>query len=165
MVDGQRFRSDLFYRLNVFPIHMPPLRERREDIPFLVRHFTRHYARLMKKEIDTVSSDTMKALMHYPWPGNIRELQNVIERAVILSRGTELKVPAADLKPRGAEDHSGDGEELTLREIERRHILSVLQQTNWVFSGPNGAAARLGMKRPTLQFRMRKLGISRPAHP
>ena len=165
MVDGQRFRSDLFYRLNVFPIHMPPLRERREDIPFLVRHFTRHYARLMKKEIDTVSSETMKALMHYSWPGNIRELQNVIERAVILSTGTELKVPAADLKARGAEDCGRDEEQLTLREIERRHILSVLQQTNWVFSGPNGAAARLGMKRPTLQFRMRKLGISRPAHP
>jgi formate hydrogenlyase transcriptional activator len=164
MVDDQRFRSDLFYRLNVFPIHVPPLRERREDIPFLVRHFTQHFARLMKKEIDTISSETMNAMVRYPWPGNIRELQNVIERAVILSPGSELKVPIADLKLRNSDNHAAHGEEMTLREIERRHILSVLEQTNWVFSGPNGAAARLGMKRPTLQFRMRKLGITRPVH-
>jgi formate hydrogenlyase transcriptional activator len=162
MVDANKFRSDLFYRLNVFPLYVPPLRERTEDIPFLVRHFAQHFARLMKRQIDTISSETMNALVRYPWPGNIRELQNVIERAVILSSGRELKVPIADLKPRSGE--SGNGI-MTLEEIERRHILSVLEQTNWVFSGPNGAAARLGMKRPTLQFRMRKLGISRPLRP
>jgi formate hydrogenlyase transcriptional activator len=164
MVDGQRFRSDLYYRLNVFPVYVPPLRERTEDIPFLVRHFAQHFARLMKKQIDTISSDTMNALTRYPWPGNIRELQNVIERAVILSPGKELKVPSADLKPRLAENGSANGF-LTLEEVERRHILAVLDQTNWVFSGPYGAAARLGIKRPTLQFRMHKLGISRPRRP
>jgi formate hydrogenlyase transcriptional activator len=161
MVDSQMFRSDLFYRLNVFPIYVPPLRERTEDIPFLVRHFAQHFARLMKKRIDTISSETMNALVRYPWPGNIRELQNVIERAVILSSGKELKVPIADLKPRLVENNGSTGM-MTLQEMERRHILHVLERSNWVFSGPNGAAARLGMKRPTLQFRMRKLGISRP---
>jgi formate hydrogenlyase transcriptional activator len=161
MVDEQKFRSDLFYRLNVFPIQVPPLRDRTEDIPFLVRHFAQHFARLMKKQIDTISTETMNALIRYPWPGNIRELQNVIERAVILSSGKELKVPISDLKPRLTESDGSNGV-MTLEEMERRHILHVLEQSNWVFSGPNGAAARLGMKRPTLQFRMRKLGISRP---
>jgi formate hydrogenlyase transcriptional activator len=164
MVESQKFRSDLFYRLNVFPIYVPPLRERTEDIPFLVRHFAQHFARLMKKQIDTISSETMHAIVRYPWPGNIRELQNVIERAIILSSGKELKVPIADLKSKSVENGNSNGI-VTLEEIERRHILYVLNQTNWVFSGPNGAAARLGMKRPTLQFRMRKLGISRPNTP
>jgi formate hydrogenlyase transcriptional activator len=164
MVEEQRFRSDLFYRLNVFPIHIPPLRERREDIPFLVRHFAQNFARNMKKQIDTISADTMNSLVRYPWPGNIRELQNIIERAVILSKGPALKVPLADLKPRIGEDGSKNGA-VTLEEVERRHILAVLEQTNWVFAGPNGAAARLGIKRPTLQFRMQKLGISRPRRP
>jgi len=162
MVEGQRFRSDLFYRLNVFPIYVPPLRERTEDIPFLIRHFAQHFGRLMKREIDTISYETMNALVRYPWPGNIRELQNVIERAVILSSGKELKVPLSDLRPRAAENSNKADGIATLEEVERRHILSVLEQSNWVYSGPNGAAARLGMKRPTLQFRMRKLGISRP---
>ena len=125
MVDEQRFRSDLFYRLNVFPIHVPPLRERKEDIPFLVRHFAQHFARNMTKEIDTISAETMNALTQYPWPGNIRELQNVIERAVILSKGPALKVSLTDLKIKGyrhklpmpTERHP------TLEEIERRHIL------------------------------------------
>jgi formate hydrogenlyase transcriptional activator len=161
MVGEQTFRSDLFYRLNVFPIHVPALRERAEDIPLLVRHFAQHFARKMKKQIDTISSETMSALVRYPWPGNIREMQNVIERAVILSRGAVLHIPSADLKP-----HIADGGETngwaTLEEVERRHILSVLEQTNWIFAGPNGAAARLGLKRPTLQFRMQKLGITRP---
>jgi formate hydrogenlyase transcriptional activator len=163
MVESQRFRSDLFYRLNVFPIYVPPLRDRPEDIPFLVRHFAQHFARLMKKRIDTISTETMNAIVRYPWPGNIRELQNVIERTVILSSGSELKVPIADLKIRGGDN--GNNGILTLEEMERRHILSVVEQSNWVFSGPNGAAARLGMKRSTLQFRMRKLGISRPTRP
>jgi formate hydrogenlyase transcriptional activator len=160
MVESQRYRSDLFYRLNVFPIYVPPLRERPEDIPFLVRHFAQHFARLMRKRIETISSETMNAIVRYPWPGNIRELQNVIERTVILSTGSELKVPIEDLKAKTGENgHNGI---LTLEEMERRHILSVLEQSKWVFSGSNGAAARLGMKRSTLQFRMRKLGISRP---
>ena len=172
MVEEQKFRSDLFYRLNVFPIHVPPLRERTEDIPFLVRHFAQYFAMNMSKQIETISSETMNALVRYPWPGNIRELQNVIERAVILSTGPQLKVPLADLKARPTDGNHGNGASngfgngsWTLEEVERRHILAVLEQTNWVFAGPNGAAARLGIKRPTLQFRMQKLGISRPQRP
>jgi formate hydrogenlyase transcriptional activator len=161
MVGEQAFRSDLFYRLNVFPIHVPALRERTEDIPFLVRHFAQHFARNMKKQIDTISSETMNALIRYPWPGNIREMQNVIERAVILSRGSVLQIPPKDLKSPipDAGDTNGFA---TLEEMERKHILSVLEQTHWVFGGPNGAAAFLGIKRSTLQFRMQKLGIARP---
>jgi formate hydrogenlyase transcriptional activator len=118
----------------------------------------------MKKQIDTIPSETMAALVRYPWPGNIREMQNVIERAVILSKGPVLHVPLSDLKSR-----TGDIGEIngfaTLEEVERKHILAVLERTNWVFAGPNGAAARLGIKRPTLQFRMQKLGITRPQRP
>jgi formate hydrogenlyase transcriptional activator len=172
MVEQQKFRSDLFYRLNVFPIHVPPLRERTEDIPFLVRHFAQYFAMNMSKQIETISSETMNALVRYPWPGNIRELQNVIERAVILSTGPQLKVPLSDLKARPTDGNHGNGASngfgngsWTLEEVERKHILAVLEQTNWVFAGPNGAAARLGIKRPTLQFRMQKLGISRPQRP
>jgi formate hydrogenlyase transcriptional activator len=165
MVEEQKFRSDLFYRLNVFPIHVPPLRERKEDIPFLVRHFAQHFARNMTRDIDTISAETMNALTQYPWPGNIRELQNVIERAVILSKGPVLKVPMTDLKSKASDTNGNSNGAVTLEEIERRHILSVLEQTNWVFAGPNGAAAKLGIKRPTLQFRMQKLGISRPTNP
>jgi formate hydrogenlyase transcriptional activator len=161
MVESQKFRSDLFYRLNVFPIYVPPLRDRPEDIPFLIRHFVQHFGRLMKKPIETISSETMEALVRYPWPGNIRELQNVIERAVILTSGKVLRVAMSDLRPRIMENGGTNGA-VTLEEMERRHILAVLEQTNWVFSGPHGAAARLGLKRPTLQFRMRKLGIARP---
>jgi formate hydrogenlyase transcriptional activator len=162
MVEEQKFRSDLFYRLNVFPIFVPPLRDRKEDIPFLVRHFAQHFARNMTKEIDTISAETMTALSNYSWPGNIRELQNVIERAVILTKGPVLKVSLADLKSKLGDANGHSNGAATLEEVERRHILSVLEQTNWVFAGPNGAAAKLGMKRPTLQFRMQKLGISRP---
>jgi formate hydrogenlyase transcriptional activator len=162
MVEEQKFRSDLFYRLDVFPVYVPPLRERKEDIPFLVRHFAQHFARNMKKDIDTISAETMNALIHYSWPGNVRELQNVIERAVILSKGSILKVSLADLKSKASDPNGHINGTATLEEIERRHILSVLEQTNWVFAGPNGAAAKLGMKRPTLQFRMQKLGIFRP---
>jgi formate hydrogenlyase transcriptional activator len=162
MVEEQRFRSDLFYRLNVFPVYVPPLRERKEDIPFLVRHFAQHFARNMTKDIDTISSETMNALTYYPWPGNVRELQNVIERAVILSKGPTLKVDLTDLRSKSSDPNAHINGAATLEEIERKHILSVLEQSNWVFAGPNGAAAKLGMKRPTLQFRMQKLGISRP---
>jgi formate hydrogenlyase transcriptional activator len=161
MVGEQTFRSDLFYRLNVFPIRVPALRERTEDIPFLVRHFAQYFARNMKKQIDTISSETMSALVRYPWPGNIREMQNVIERAVILSRGPVLHIPSADLKSRIPDGGETNGF-ATLEEVERKHILSVLEQTNWVFGGPHGAAVRLGLKRATLQFRMQKLGITRP---
>jgi formate hydrogenlyase transcriptional activator len=161
MVSQQTFRSDLYYRLNVFPIRVPALRERAEDIPFLVRHFAQHFARNMKKQIDSISSETMNALLRYPWPGNIREMQNVIERAVILSRGSTLHVPSSDLRSRIGEVPEANGL-ATLEEVERKHIVTVLEQTNWVFAGPNGAAARLGLKRPTLQFRMQKLGITRP---
>jgi formate hydrogenlyase transcriptional activator len=167
MVENQKFRSDLFYRLNVFPIYVPPLRERTEDIPFLVSHFTQHLARLMKKSIDTISTETMNALIRYPWPGNIRELQNVIERALILSKSRELKVPLSDLQSRlpenGRVENGKKNGATTLEEVERQHILSVLEQTNWVLSGPNGAATKLGLKRSTLQFRIRRLGINRPA--
>jgi formate hydrogenlyase transcriptional activator len=119
----------------------------------------------MTKEIESISAETMNCLVNYPWPGNVRELQNVIERAVILSRGPALKVSLADLKTKAADTNGHPDQVATLEEIEKRHILSVLEQTNWVFAGPNGAAARLGIKRPTLQFRMQKLGISRPQKP
>jgi len=159
MVEEQRFRSDLFYRLNVFPIRIPALRERPEDIPLLVRRFAQQYSRRMNKQVDSISSDTMKALCNYHWPGNIRELQNVIERAVIVTKGPELRVVFSELKRRAVPDDDGSGNR-TLEEAERAHILATLKQTDWVIAGPNGAAARLGMHRSTLQFRMKKLGIS-----
>jgi formate hydrogenlyase transcriptional activator len=162
LVDEQRFRQDLFYRLNVFPIHVPPLRERREDIPMLVRHFAQQFARRMKKTIETIPTEVMDSLTRYDWPGNIRELQNLIERAVILSRGTILEVPVVALVPRRngpASEAASD----TLEQAERRHITTALKESDWVVAGPRGAAARLGLKRSTLQFRIRKLGITRPA--
>ncbi len=160
VVEEQKFRADLFYRLNVFPIQVPALRERPEDIPLLVRHFAQHFSRRMNKTIRTVSAETMKSLSEYHWPGNVRELQNVIERAVILSKGSVLKVALPDLKRRLPEDNPKKKE--TLMEAERKHILSVLEDTNWVVGGPNGAALRLGLNRSTLQFRIRKLGLARP---
>jgi formate hydrogenlyase transcriptional activator len=161
LVSEKRFRADLYYRLNVFPIQVPPLRERPEDIPLLVNHFVAKYALRMQKRIDRIPAAVMDLLKSHSWPGNIRELQNVIERGVILSRGTVLQVPLSNRMPRIVEDSYTNGEG-TLEEVERRHILAVLEQTNWVFAGPNGAAARLGIKRPTLQFRLKKLGIFRP---
>jgi formate hydrogenlyase transcriptional activator len=160
MVEAQQFRADLFYRLNVFPIHVPALRERPDDIPLLVRHFAQQFVRRQRKTIETIPGETMQGLLHYPWPGNIRELQNIIERAVILSAGPVLQVPRADLPPRPAPARPTPHD--NLEEAERKHILAVLQETKWVLSGPHGAAVRLGMKRSTLQFRMRKLGIARP---
>jgi formate hydrogenlyase transcriptional activator len=172
MVSEQKFRSDLFFRLNVFPVHVPPLREREGDIPLLVRHFTQQFSRRMNKAIETIPSATMDALCRYHWPGNIRELQNVIERAVILSTGTALAVDVADLKPTkvsgqiqkaAVSKSTGNGAiHDVLEETERQHIVSALEQCNWVVAGPNGAAARLGMKRSTLQLRIRKLEIARP---
>ena len=161
MMEEQKFRSDLFYRLNVFPIHVPALRERAEDIPMLVRHFVQHFARRMNRNIETIPSETMEALSRYSWPGNIRELQNLIERAVILSPGPVLQVPLGDFDSRTTPGQV-NGKHQTLEEAERTHILTTLKETRWVLSGPNGAATRLGMNRSTLQFRMKKLGIVRP---
>src|SRR5512135_1124141 len=162
MVAECRFREDLYYRLNVFPLVLPPLRERRDDIPRLVRHFTQRFARRMGRRIETIPSAVMDALVRYPWPGNIRELQNVIERAVILSPGPSLQVSPGDLQPAPAQARTPAAAPSTLADAERDHILGVLRETGWVLSGPDGAAARLGMKRTTLQSKMKKLGISRP---
>jgi formate hydrogenlyase transcriptional activator len=161
MVEEQKFRSDLFYRLNVFPVRVPPLRERAEDIPLLVRHFVQHFARRMNRNIETIPSETMEALSRYSWPGNIRELENLIERAVILSPGPVLRVPLTELNSRTTPSQV-NGKHRTLEEAERAHILATLKETRWVLSGPNGAAIRLGMNRSTLQFRMKKLSIVRP---
>ena len=162
MVADGRFRSDLYYRLNVFPVVLPPLRERPDDIPRLVRHFTQRFARRMGRRIETIPSAVMDALVRYPWPGNIRELQNVIERAVILSPGPSLQVPLGDLQPAAAQAPAPAAAPVTLADAEREHILGVLRETGWVLGGPKGAAARLGMKRSTLHWKMKKLGISRP---
>jgi len=177
MVAEGRFRSDLYYRLNVFPVVLPPLRERPDDTRSLVRHFTQQFARRLGKRIETIPAATVDALVNYPWPGNVRELQNVIERAVILSPGPTLQVSLSDLQrdeERGMRDEGQQGPASldpssliphppkTLVDAEREHILRTLRETDWVVSGPNGAAARLGMKRGTLQNKMRKLGISRP---
>ena len=169
MVEEQKFRSDLYYRLNVFPIRVPSLRERKEDIPLLVRHFVKEFSRRNQRVIDTIPSETMQALIRYHWPGNIRELQNVIERAVLISKGPMLNVSLAELKPdlnaapspSPANGKSVPQENLQdmLEWTERNQILRALEETNGVVAGPNGAAARLGVKRSTLQHKMRKLGI------
>ncbi|HUK15301.1 MAG TPA: sigma 54-interacting transcriptional regulator, partial [Bryobacteraceae bacterium] len=163
MVDERKFRADLFYRLNVFPVYVPPLCERQEDIPLLVRHFVQQFSRRMGKAIDTIPVETMNAMVRYHWPGNIRELQNLVERAVILTSGPVLKVPLNDLHlqstPSAAERPEGKVE--SLEDAERRHILDALNRSNWVVAGPKGAAAALGLKRSTLQARMEKLGIRR----
>jgi formate hydrogenlyase transcriptional activator len=161
MVEENRFRSDLFYRLNVFPVRIPPLRERPEDIPLLVRHFVQQFSRRNNRGIESIPSETMEALVAYHWPGNIRELQNVIERAVIVTKGPVLKVLTAGLKSRPAPKPAPKKTGLrdVLGEAERKQILTALEESNWIVAGPEGAAARLGMKRSTLQFRMKKLGI------
>jgi len=161
MVEEQRFRSDLYYRLKVFPITVPPLRERVEDIPLLVRHFAQKLALRMKKRIETIPSEAMKALQAYHWPGNVRELENFIERAVILTQGPDLFVSLAELKQ--APNHTMNFQPTTLEQAEREHILKTLRESDWTIGGPAGAAAKLGMKRTTLQSKMQKLGI--PRHP
>ena len=161
MVAEKKFRGDLYYRLNVFPIKVPPLRDRPEDIPLLVRTFVTKFAKQMKKPIESLPANVMSALTSYPWPGNIRELQNVIERAMILSSGPYLEIPLSELQisSEAATTHP-DG--ASLLAIEREHILSVLRESNWMIGGATGAAARLGLPRTTLNNKMRKLGIERP---
>jgi formate hydrogenlyase transcriptional activator len=163
MVAEKKFRSDLYYRLNVFPVSLPALRERPEDILLLVNFFAQKFALQMKKPIKTIPTETMTQLTAYSWPGNIRELQNLIERAVILSRGSVLEVPLAELK-QSANDHLVNQLQgpIKLEAVEREHIMRVLRETGWVIAGPTGAAARLGLNRTTLNHRMRKLGINRP---
>jgi formate hydrogenlyase transcriptional activator len=157
MMADREFRSDLYYRLNVFPLSLPPLRERTADIPKLVRYFTQKYARRMNKRVASIPTEAMEALTAYAWPGNVRELENLIERAVILTRGTSLEIPLAELRAAPPDLTTP----LTLEDAERDHIRRVLEQANGVVGGPNGAAARLGMKRTTLQSKMKKLGIGR----
>lgn len=182
LVAEKKFRSDLYYRLNVFPIQIPPLRERPEDVPLLVRYFVQKFSRLQSKTVEYVPAPVMEAMVNYPWPGNVRELENLIERAVLLSPGKELRVPLAEFKENNsvAANFSAGSIDLplsvqpsssrdpssapvsTLDDAQRQHILHVLKQTQWRISGPRGAAAILGIKRTTLQARMRKLGIKRP---
>jgi formate hydrogenlyase transcriptional activator len=161
MVEKKEFRNDLYYRLNVFPLMIPPLRERREDIPVLVRYFTQKFARQLNRPIDRIPADTMDTLTAYAWPGNIRELENLVERAVILSTGLDLVVPLSELKASRATAHTAQVS--TLESAEREHIIRALNATNWIIGGPAGAAVKLGMKRTTLQSKMQKLGVTRPS--
>ena len=162
IVEGS-FRQDLYYRLNVFPVQVPPLRERPEDIPALVHHFLSKFARRLKRRITTIPTATMDALRNAVWPGNIRELENVIERAVILSSGAELKVPLADLQPASPRSAARSSAEIgQFRDAERELILVALRKSLGVIGGPRGAAQDLGLRRTTLQSKMRKLGITRP---
>ncbi|PYT77350.1 MAG: Fis family transcriptional regulator [Acidobacteria bacterium] len=174
LVGQRQFRNDLYYRLNVFPIQIPALRERTEDIPLLVRYFVQRFSRSLNKEVAYIPADAMDALVRYPWPGNVRELENLIERAVLLSPGKELRIPLSELKSSALPDADSEPSSSftsltssasaisTLEEAERQHILRALKQTRWRIAGPKGAAILLGMKRTTLQARMRKLGIRRP---
>ncbi|HUX10519.1 MAG TPA: sigma 54-interacting transcriptional regulator [Terriglobia bacterium] len=158
MVTNREFRSDLYYRLRVFPITVPPLRERVQDIPILVRYFAQKHAERMRRRIEIIPPEAMDALIRWRWPGNVRELENIIERAVILSPGPVLRIPLAELAPIEGENGNGSG---TLEEAEREHIVRILRETRGIIGGPNGAAARLGLKRTTLNSKMRKLGITR----
>jgi formate hydrogenlyase transcriptional activator len=155
----RKFRDDLFYRLNVFPIKLSPLRERASDIPLLVRHFVRKFGNRMGKPIDTIPEEAIDALMEYDWPGNIRELQNVIERAVILTSAKVLNLPQSDWQQQTPTAKTPTPQ--TLQDLERGHIRKALEETKWIIGGPNGAAASLGLARTSLLYRMEKLGIPR----
>ena len=161
LVQENRFRSDLFYRLSVFPVRLPPLRERRGDIPALARYFVGLYAKRMGKGIDRISEETLDALVKHDWPGNVRELQNFIERAVILSPGPALRAPLGALQ-RSTRAFPSAG--MTLKEAQRDHIVKALEERNWVVGGKSGAAVLLGVKRTTLLHKMQRLGVSRQAH-
>jgi formate hydrogenlyase transcriptional activator len=165
MVAAREFRADLYYRLNVFPLRVPALRERSEDIPLLVRHFVELYSDKTNKRVSDVPPETMETLSRYPWPGNVRELQNVIERAVILSPGKVLRPSLDELQPSpqsiDAVDTDKHDDRTTLKDLEREHIIKTLAATNWVLGGPKGAGARLGLARTTLIAKMQRLGISR----
>src|ERR1700757_1852812 len=169
MVARAQFRSDLYYRLNVFPILLPALRERREDIPALVAHFVKMFNRRMGKQVDSIPPETMAAFQWHSWPGNIRELQNLVERAVILTRDGVLPNPlptavaAMTLSPATEEPpRAPDSAPTTLRESERALIVQTLQATGWKIGGPKGAALKLGLNRTTLMYKMKKLGLERP---
>jgi transcriptional regulator with GAF, ATPase, and Fis domain len=161
MVAEKQFRADLFYRLKVFPIFSPPLRDRAADIPILVRHFVSTHSRRMGKNIETIPAETMRALVRWPWPGNIRELENFLERAVILTSGPVLYVPLAELETAEQASESTASESPTLQAAEREHILRVLREAKGLIGGEDGAAARLGLKRTTLNSKLKKLGIER----
>jgi formate hydrogenlyase transcriptional activator len=158
MVVDKEFRSDLYYRLKVFPITIPPLRERREDIPLLVRYFVDKHSRLLYRKIETIPPDTMRSLTRWDWPGNIRELENFIERAVILTNGPVLRAPLSELE---FPEKESPTEGSTLEATDREYILRVLRETKGKIAGPQGAAARLGLKRTTLNSKLKKLGIER----
>jgi formate hydrogenlyase transcriptional activator len=158
MVEERTFRADLYYRLGVFPINLPPLRERREDIPSLVTHFVRKFSRQMNKSIEDIPDEVIEVLKISHWPGNIRELQNFIERSVLVTQGPILTPRIAELK--GLMHAAASAPSQSLSDAERAHIMGILKETNWVVGGPNGAAVRLGLPRTTLISRMQKLGIS-----
>jgi formate hydrogenlyase transcriptional activator len=158
----REFRTDLFYRLSVFPVRVPPLRDRREDIPVLIRYFVRKFAARMGRHIETIPKETMKTLAAWPWPGNIRELENLMERSVILSDGSALRVPLSEMQtPSQPASPAASGLDQSLDNAEREHILRVLRETGGMLSGPDGAARRLGLKRTTLQSKMQRLKITR----
>jgi formate hydrogenlyase transcriptional activator len=165
MVAERQFRSDLYYRLSVFPIRLPALRERPEDIPLLVLYFVSLFARQMNKQIDTICPEVMDSLKHHDWPGNVRELENLIERSVIMSTGRILNLSSAELDESRRSTKRPAPQSATLEECDRDHILKTLKETRWRVGGPNGAAARLGLKRTTLIWKMQKLGIARKPKP
>jgi len=158
-VEEKEFRGDLFYRLHVFPLHLPALRERREDVPMLVRHFVEKCSVRLHKRVEIIPDNVVEVMMNWKWPGNIRELENFVERSVILTEGNRLTPPLGELREDSARQLSES--DVTLHDKERQHIIEVLRQTRGVLSGPSGAAARLGVKRTTLQYKMQRLGISR----
>ena len=162
LVEAGEFRADLYYRLNVFPIDLPPLRERAEDIPLLVHHFVMHHARNLGRRIDSIPARVMEKLLRHPWPGNIRELQHVLQRAVILSHGGRLQLPPLEAPVKTTRTPAAHAE--TFHDAVREHIVEVLRETNGIVAGPRGAAVRLGLKRSTLLSKMQKLGIT-PAMP